>query len=345
MRQLYLQAPTVLKLREIDDPVASAGELIVEVRGATTCGTDLKTFRRGHPKFPMPTPFGHEFSGVVSEVGSGLSDRFSVGDEIMSAPTAPCQECPLCRRGLPNLCPTCMDRLILGAFAEKVRIPAHIVAQNVYRKPPEIDFYEAALMEPLACAVYGQQMLGSLEGKTVAIIGAGPIGLLHQMLASRQNPEKLIVLGRRAARLQLSESIGADLVIDTDQVDDLDTAISQATSHRGADVLIECTGQAGVWQASIRATAPGGITLLFGGCPGGTQVDFPMDEIWRKALTVLGVFHFTPEAVAEARRHLSSGLLPVKHLITEIRPMSDFENIFRDLGEGKAVKYGIMPWC
>lgn len=342
MRQLFLQAPNDLRMREVQDPTPGPGEVIVEVRGSTTCGTDLKTLRRGHPKFPMPTPFGHEFSGVISALGEGVK-AWKPGSEVMCAPTAPCDECALCRRGLFNLCRRCMDGLILGAFAEKVRVPAHIVKQNLYPKPPELDFFEAALMEPLACAVYGQQQLPPLAGKSVAIIGAGPIGLLHQMLALQQDPALLLMLGRRPPRLDLSRQIGAHEVIDTEQEPDLVEAVMARTGGRGAEVVIECTGQPEVWVDSVLATAPSGTTLLFGGCRSGTRVPLPFDTMWTRALTVLGVFHFTPRAVAEAHRYLSSGKLPVRHLITEVRPMSDYLQIFHDLENGKAVKYGIDP--
>ena len=344
MRQLYLEAPNDLRLREIDEPVPGTGEVVVKVKGATTCGTDLKTLRRGHPKFPMPTPFGHEFSGVISSVGNGV-DNWKVGDEVMCAPTAPCGECALCRRGLTNLCTLCMDGLILGAFAEKVRIPAHIVRRNLYPKPEHLDFFEAALMEPLACAVYGQQKLPPLAGRSVAIIGAGPLGLLHQMLVVNARPSRLLMFGRKAPRLDLAEQIGADEVVDTDVEPDLVSAINRRTEGRGADVVIECTGQAEVWTESILGTARDGTTLLFGGLKGGSKVPFPVQRMWERRLTVFGVFHFTPEAVAQARDHLCSGRLPVEHLVTEVRPMSDYRAIFSDLIEGKAVKYGIEPWA
>lgn len=343
MRQLYLAAPNDLRLREVDDPIPGVGEVVVKVKGATTCGTDLKTLRRGHPKFPMPTPFGHEFSGVISAIGAEV-ENWRVGDEVMSAPTAPCGECPLCRRGLSNLCNLCMDGLILGAFAEKVRIPAHIVRRNLYPKPEHLDFFEAALMEPLACAVYGQQNLPSVAGKTVAIVGAGPLGLLHQMLTVNARPAQLLMFGRKAPRLELAESIGADDVVDTDNEPDLVAAIERRTDGKGADIVIECTGQAQVWRDSIFATARDGTTLLFGGLSGGSKVPFPMQRMWERRLNVFGVFHFTPEAVAEAREHLCRGRLPVEHLVTDVRPMSDYKAIFADLMEGKAVKYGIEPW-
>ena len=236
-----------------------------------------------------------------------------------------------------------MDGLILGAFAEMVRVPAHIVSQNMYTKPEHLDFFEAALMEPLACAVYGQQQLPSLKGKSVAIIGAGPIGLLHQMLALQQRPSHLLMIGRREPRLALAREIGAHDVVDSDLEPDLVEAVMSRTQGKGVDVVIECTGQPQVWIDSVKATGQNGITLLFGGCKSGTQVPLPFELMRRRALRVFGVFHFTPEAVKESREHLCSGRLPVEHLITEVRPMSDFYQIFEDLKLGKAIKYGIDP--
>lgn len=342
MKQLYLVSPGQLRLRVVDDPQPGVGEVVVEVRGATTCGTDLKTFRRGHPKFPMPTPMGHEFSGVICDVGLGV-DKWKIGQSVMCAPTAPCGGCPLCRRGLSNLCPLCMSGLVLGAFAEKVLVPAHIVMSNLYEMPEHLDYYEAALMEPLACAVFGQQKLPSLKGKSVAIVGAGPIGLLHQMLALEAHPSQLIVLGRRESRLDLAKQIGADHVIDVDEEENLVLSIEDRTGGRGADIVIECTGQPQVWIDSVLSTADRGTTLLFGGCQAETKVALPLWRVWDRCLTVLGVFHFTPQAVALARDLLCAGRLPAKCLVSEVRPLSDFQAIFEDLMAGKGVKYGVNP--
>lgn len=342
MRQLYLKAPGQLCLRDVASPKPGSGELVIAVRGATTCGTDLKTFKRGHPKFPMPTPMGHEFSGVVSALGDGV-DKWKVGDEVMCAPTAPCRDCELCRRGLQNLCASCMDRLILGAFAEKVLVPAHVVEQNLYPKPKDLDFFEASLMEPLACAVYGLQQLPPLTGKTVAIIGAGPIGLLYQMLAIKQQPSSLIVLGRRTIRLQAAEQIGAHDVVDVDVEKDLVSAVLERSYGRGVDVVVECTGQPDVWRQAILATAQGGTTLLYGGCKAGSQVSLPLWRVWEYRLTVRGVFHFTPGAVAQAYLYLDQEDLPLDLLLSAIRPLSDYQAIFQDLSDGKAIKYGIDP--
>ena len=131
--------------------------MLIQVKCALSCGTDLKAFRRGHPMWPMPTPFGHEFSGIVVEVGEGV-DNFKVGDALMAAPTAPCGICFYCQRGQENLCAQAMEKMLLGAYADFLLIPPHIVKQNAFRKPEDLSFEEAALLEPLSCVVHAQEI-------------------------------------------------------------------------------------------------------------------------------------------------------------------------------------------
>ncbi len=341
MKQLYLRKPQDLVLREVPTPQPGPGEVVVRVRAALTCGTDLKFFRRGHPKFPLPTAFGHEFSGDIETVGEGV-EQFQPGQPVMLAPTAPCGTCFDCRRGFENLCKFCMDGLLLGAFSEFVKVPQHIVARNLYPKPDSIDYFRAAIMEPLACVVYGHQQVEIRPTDTVVVIGAGPIGLLQLALSCHRGAARTIVVGRRERRLEAARAMGAEKVIEVNQ-GSIVPHVMEATEGRGADLVIECTGQPNVWEESLAATADGGTTVVFGGCKAGSEVTFPVQELSRRDLTVKGVFHFTPAAVREARELLVDETLPVDDLITAIRPMSDYQSIFADLSLGKAIKYGILP--
>lgn len=340
MKQLFLRQPGDLVLRDAPTPQAGPGEVVVRVRAALTCGTDVKFFRRGHPKFPLPTPFGHEFSGDIVEVGAGV-EGFAPGQPVMLAPTAPCGECDLCRRGYPNLCPQCMERLLLGAFSEFVKVPAHIVAQNMYPKPDHLDYFEAAVMEPLACVVYGLDQVQLGPQDRVVVIGAGPIGLLHLLLARHRGAGEVVMLGRREVRLAAARAFGADRVVDVGE-GDLDGHLAEVTGGEGASVVIECTGQPEVWRSAIDGTAPGGTALLFGGCKAGSEVRVPMHRVVEQEITLLGAFHFTPEAVRRARELLVSGELKVGGLISGIHPMSQFRKVFRELMEGEAIKFGIQ---
>ncbi len=341
MQQLVLLKPGSLALRDVDPPHAGPGEMVVRIRAALTCGTDMKTFRRGHPKWPMPMPFGHEFSGDVCEVGPGVT-RFHQGQAVLVAPTGPCGACPHCHRGLGNLCDYTMSTMMLGAFAEYIRVPAHIVTQNVYPKPENLSYPEGAVLEPLACVVYGGQHLPLDARDTVVILGAGPIGLLQLMLTRLRGAGTVVVVGRRRLRLATARHLGADVVLD-EVVEDVFDRIHHLTSGRGADVVIECTGQPQVWEQAVNLTRRGGQVMLFGGCASGSQVRIPADRLLMDGLSVKGVFHFTPEAVRESYRLLASGALNVSRLISDVLPLSEYARIFETLGQGEVIKLGVIP--
>lgn len=335
MRQLFLRQPLDLELREVETPRPGPGEVTVRVRAALTCGTDLKFYRRGHPRWPLPSGFGHEFSGEVLEVGTGVA--LEPGAPVMLAPSAPCGACDDCRRGLENLCPQCMQVMILGAFADVVRVPAPVVAKNLYPKPPELDWWAAALLEPLACVVYG---LGQVSAtRTVAILGAGPIGLLYVALA-RRTARRVLMVGRRALRRETARQLGAEVLAEHEPPSQ---AILKATGGRGADLVIECTGRPEVWEDAVLAASRGGTVLFYGGCPGGSTFRLDPRQVLARGLRLQGAFHFTPEAVRQARDLLVQKAVPVDRLITAIHPLEDYREVFGRLERGEAVKLGLQP--
>jgi len=158
--------PGYIELREIKIHKPSDGEVLVRIKAALTCGTDLKAFLRGHPLIPMPGVFGHEFSGVVTGVGKGVR-RFKEGDAVMAVHTAPCLECIYCKKQLYNLCEKIMHTKVLGAFAEYIVLPSHVVRQNVFHKPKALSFEEAAFLEPLSCVVHSVEPLRIKKGKRI----------------------------------------------------------------------------------------------------------------------------------------------------------------------------------
>ncbi len=209
-----LVKPGEIELREIPNPKPSDGEILIKIKAALTCGTDLKAFKRGHPVIPMPGVFGHEFSGIVAEAGKGARG-FKVGDEIMSVHSAPCLECNYCRKKLYNLCENIMYTKILGAFAEYILLPFHIVRQNVFHKPKYLSFEEAAFLEPLSCVVHGMESLNIKKGDYVLVIGAGPIGLLHLLLL-KEKEAKVAVTDKHDKKLQIAKKLNADLIFSSD---------------------------------------------------------------------------------------------------------------------------------
>jgi len=269
MRAVVYQRPEVIELRQVPIPHPGPGEILVKVRAATTCGTDLKTYRRGHPKFPPPFVFGHEFGGDVAALGEGVQE-FQIGDRVTANVFAPCGACFFCQRNQGNLC----ENLIynFGAFAEYNLIPAPIVKNATFLIPDQISYAQAALVEPLSTVVRAQHLIGIQPGETVAIIGAsGAIGLMHLQMAKKAGASQVIAIGHGRERLAMAEQLGADTVIDSRALDALQE-VKARTNGYGADVVIECAGQKSTWEMAVEMVRRGGRVLWFGGLPGGTQV-------------------------------------------------------------------------
>ncbi|RMG52886.1 MAG: hypothetical protein D6723_07970 [Acidobacteria bacterium] len=337
-----LVRPGCLELREVETPRPGPGEVVVKIRAALTCGTDLKAFLRGHPKMSLPTLFGHEFSGEIARVGQGVT-AFREGDEVMSVHSAPCGHCYFCARGQDNLCQMTMSAKVMGAYAEYIRVPAHIVEQNMFPKPAHLSFQEAALLEPLACVLHGCEQFTLRPDDAVLIIGAGAIGLLHLLVLRTLGVENIIVSGRRAYRLRMARELGATRVIDAASEDPV-ALVMEATRGRGADVVIECTGRPEVWESAIQMVRRGGQVVLFGGCPSGTKITVDTGRLHYDQITLTSPFHYTRAAVRRSYEVLADGLTTARRLITAEYPLERLPEVFSLLRQGECLKYAVIPF-
>src|SRR5215218_7694686 len=177
MMAAVLYGKEQLQIEPVSVPAIEKGDVLVRVRAALTCGTDVKVFRRGyHARMIVPPAlFGHELAGDIVAVGGDVKG-FRVGQRVVAANSAPCLECYYCKRGLENLCEDLLFNN--GAYAEFIRIPARIVERNTYPIPEHVGYQDAALVEPLACVVRGLEEAAPMPGDTMAVIGLGPIGLM-----------------------------------------------------------------------------------------------------------------------------------------------------------------------
>ena len=342
MRAAYLIAPRHVELRDDEVPRPDPGGIVVRVRVALTDGTDLKAFRRGHPQMPMPTRFGHEFSGDVAAVGDGVT-AFSPGDPIMTVHSAPDGTCWWCRRGEEELCERVMETKILGAYAEYVAVPRHIVERNAFHKPAHLSYEAAAFLEPLACVVHAQQMLAPRAGDVVAVIGDGGFGILHALVA-RANGARPILVGRRAERMALARSLGVTETIDA-RSGDIAEALRARTDGRGVDAVVESTGALDVWEAAPSYVRRGGAVVLFGGLPGGTRVAFDAARLHYDEVRVLSPFHFTPRAVRAAYDLLAARAVDVEPIVSGRFALENIDAAFAELesGSGLNLKVAIVP--
>ncbi len=333
-------APGELSFRQMPMPEIGPRDLLVKVNTALTCGTDVKTYKRGHPKYNPPTLFGHEFAGDVVAAGKDVKD-FEVGMRVVAGNTAPCNECYFCKRGQPNLCD---DLLVnLGAFAEYIRIPDRLVRQNTFTLPDHLSYREAAIIEPLACVVHGQDLLRIQPGESVAIVGAGgPIGLMHLQLALRQGSSPIIAIDVNDMRLTIAATLGATQVVNSIHEDPVE-AVRDLTDGHGADVVIECAGVSDTWLTALDVARKGARVEWFGGLPGGTQVKIDSTRVHYDELTIFGVYHLTPLSLERAFRLVCNGMVDAKALITHEVPLKNLEDGLKMMMEGRSVKVAVLP--
>jgi len=342
MRAALLYGVRGLDLRSIDIPEAGPGEVLVRVRAATTCGTDVKIFQRGYVErvIKLPTVFGHEWAGDVIKVGDGVS-WIKEGMRVRAGNSAPCLRCRMCQKGNYNLCEDMM--WLWGAYAEYIKIPARMVMLNTQEIPPHITYEEAAVTEPLACVLHGIEEASVKLGDIVAIIGAGPVGLLHLQLAKRLGAEKAIICDVVDERLQVAKQLGADETINSGSEDAVGM-VRLLTDGYGADVVIEAVGLPTTWEQALRMVRKGGTVLEFGGCPPGTEIRVSTELLHYEETTVMGTFHATPAHFKEALNLIAFRTIKVRPLITREMKLDEMQKAFEILTTSKSdLKIAIRP--
>jgi L-iditol 2-dehydrogenase len=337
MKAAVLYGKEDVRVEEVSPAALRPGEVRVQVEASLTCGTDLKVFKRGyHAKMIVPPAvFGHELAGTICETTGdgerGDKAEWKVGDRVVVANSAPCGDCFYCGNGQENLCD---DLLFLnGAYAESIVVPARLVEKNLLRLPPETEFRDAALVEPLACVVQGVQDTQLRAGQRVLVIGSGPIGLMFIALAGELGCE-VTVSGRGEKRLAVARRLGAERILE---------ATSGPESDVGAeltfDVVIEAVGKPETWEAAVRLVRKGGTVNFFGGCPTGTNVSFDTARIHYSNLTLLASFHHTPGTIRRALEFIERGVIRAADFVDGECPLVELPELFRSMAAGnRAVK-------
>jgi L-iditol 2-dehydrogenase len=341
MKAQVFYGPGDLRLEDVPVPDPGAGELVVRIEAALTCGTDVKVLRRGHPVMipHVPTVFGHEFAGTVARVGGGVA-AFKEGDRVVAANSAPCGACRFCRLGRQNLCEDLL--FVNGAYGEYILLPPRLVAVNVVRLGPSLPARRAAFAEPLACALLGIER-GRVEGgMTVAVIGPGPLGCLLALVAAQRGARVLLV-GKPGWRLDRVRSLGIAECLNTGQGGDLVSLLREATGAAGVDVAVDATGRPEVWEQAVAAVGRGGTVVFFGGCAPGTAVSVDTRRAHYDELALVGAFHHTPALIRQAVRLLESGGLVPDGLLTHTMGLGQVREALGLMDQGLALKVLIEP--
>jgi L-iditol 2-dehydrogenase len=331
-----------LRLEVVADPTPAVGEVVIQVGAATTCGTDLKVWRRGgHAKMLRPpTLFGHEAAGQIVALGEGVTG-WQVGDRVVPNNSAPCHHCFFCQRQEYSLCTNLTWNN--GTFAEYLRIPAAIVQQNLLRVPDELSYELAAMTEPLACVLHGVARSNIKAGDRVVVLGDGAIGLMFVAKLAHDQRVEVLLFGGNDQRLEIGKQLGATSTFNYHQLQDIPSVVKELTQGWGADVVIEATGVPTVWEMAIACARPGATVNLFGGCPRDTSITVNTEQLHYSELTLKGVFHNTPEFVREALSLIASQKIPFERLISDRRPLKDLEQVFYDMRERQVIKVAMVP--
>jgi L-iditol 2-dehydrogenase len=312
VKAVVFHGPGDLRVEEVPQPEPRPGDVLVQVEVALTDGTDFKAFRRGHRVLlgDPPSPFGHEFAGV----------DVATGRRVVAANSAPCDSCDACKRG--DLC----ERLELlnGAYAELVLVPERIARVNLLRVPEALPALVAAMVEPLACCLNGVERANVQAGQTVAVLGAGSIGLMLCACVADAGGWPVSV-SRRSDTHELARTFGAE-----------------SGDGRGADIVIEAAGTAEAWRDALDLVRPGGTVVLFGGLPSETEVPVDAHRLHYEELTLRGAFHHRPRHVKAALAFLASRAYPWERLVTHEVSLEAVPNLFGDPPAG-LLKAAVRP--
>ncbi|MCW2610519.1 MAG: hypothetical protein QOC93_2648 [Actinomycetota bacterium] len=332
MLAAVIDKPNEIRVGPVPDPAPGPGEVVVRVGACGICGSDVTIAAGNFPPTPFPIVPGHEFAGEIVAVGAGV-DHLRDGDRVAVDPTLVCGHCDWCRAGRGNLCDNwgATGDTVDGAAAEYVAVPAY----NCHRMPAGMTFRQAALVEPLSCAVHAVAVAPPRVGESVLVVGGGTMGLLTAQLLARGGASRLAVVDRKADRLPVAEQLGATLT-STDLAEALDDR------PRGYDLVVDATGSPPAIQAGLAAVAKGGRFLVVGVAPPEATVAISPFRIYNQEITVLGsmaVLH----SYGQALRLVADGLVDVDPLITHGLPLEEYPDALEMVRTGQGLKIQLLP--
>jgi len=326
MKAAVLHDVRDIRVEEVKKPEIAEDEVLIEVKAAGICGTDLH-FYKGEWKVDMPIIPGHEFSGVIAEVGENV-DGFKIGEHVVAEPNITCGSCYFCLMSERNFfCENlkAVGVTVNGAFAEYLKIKG----RNLYRIPENLSFEEAALIEPLACCIRGLDNVGIKAGESVLIVGAGPIGLLLMQLVRNFGASMIIQTDLEDYRLEKALELGADHVVNVSKEDPI-KVIKELTGGYGVDVAIEAVGSPKAITQAVEAVRKGGRVNIFGVSPQDAVWQVKPFDLYSKELTITTSYR-SPYTFQRAVKMASSGRLKLKPLISHIFPLEKIAEAFEIL--------------
>lgn len=328
MKALVYHGPKDLRWENVDDIRPGKNEVLVKIKAVGICGSDVHGYLGITGRRIPPMVMGHEFSGVIEELGENVSN-YKVGDRVAPYPVIFCSDCEFCKEGKPHMCSNKEALGVLecdGAMAEYVCVPEKVL----FKLNDEVSYNVGSMIEPMAVAYRGVNAAGDLDGKNVLIIGAGTIGLLVLAIVKTRNPGKIFISDLSDSRLSVAKEMGADVVINPSK-DNLNDIIERETNNKSMDVAIEAVGATPTVQQAMSSLKIGGTAVWIGNSA--KMININMQEIVTRELKVFGSFLYTYEEFRDIVDLLNQGKLDVEPIISLVEPMEKGVELFKKLAE------------
>jgi L-iditol 2-dehydrogenase len=347
MQAAVYHGPNDIRIEEVSVPQIGQDEILVKVLSVNICGTDLRILHGHHRKYPKGTVRipGHEMAGKVVKVGDKLH-KYHLGDHVFVAPNMGDGDSRETISGNNNLDPNyrAIGINLDGAFAEYMRVPAEAVRQgNVMRISPDEDPAVAALIEPLACVVRGQNSVNIHSGDIVVVMGAGPIGVMHMVLAKARGAGRVLVSEPSEFRRNQALELGADDAVDPIN-ENLSSVVQEISEGRGANVIIVAAPSKNAQESALQIAAIGGRINFFGGLPKEDSfIRFDSNIVHYKELLVTGTTACSTYDCLQAADLIRSGQIDLGKLVTKRFPLSEINQAFAAAEDGTNLRVSLIP--
>ncbi|WP_162523582.1 zinc-dependent dehydrogenase [Calorimonas adulescens] len=345
MKALVFKGINEMSVMDVPKPEIAENEILIKVDSCSICGTDVRTYKSGHTRIKGERILGHEFSGTVAEVGKDISG-YNIGDRVIVVPGIPCGKCYYCQHGMQNLCD---NRKIIGfdfdgAFAEYVKVPAIAIEMgNVKRIPDSLSLRNACLIEPFTAIYNGQNLLNISIGSSVAIIGGGPIGLMHSLQARYRGASKIALFDLSEDRCKMAERFDIDFIVNSGTKDPIEEA-DKITNGRGFDVVIVSCGSGIAQLQALQMVRKNGRVSFFAGLPHNNSIiQLDTNLIHYKQIGVFGANGSGPNEYEATIDFLGSGRINISDIISTELSIENALKGFEIVQTASALKVVIHP--
>ena len=343
MNAALMYGPGDIRVEQMPKPTCPPGRFVLRVDAVGLCGSDIRNLTTDSRKGDYPFIYGHEVVGTVCETADGV-DEYKAGDRIYVYPEAHCLKCEYCRSGQSNLC-TDVEHYVgrPGGFAEYISYTSKRVERGAtFRVPERISPVRASLTEPLSSAYSCVENINVKLGDTVAILGAGPVGIFLSILSKLRGASRIILIDISKNRLTRGLDFGVDEIINSSDVDPID-AVRDLTHGLGADKAISANPTTLGQQQAVVMTRPGGTTVFFGGVPKGTCVSLDSNSVHYKGLWIYGHYGATSVQVQKAFELVINDKFPAEQVISKVLPLSRINDAIELTRTGEALKVVLVP--